>query len=138
MYGNHTMYGHLLWLPNSAGGCRGEAAFAVANMPDEVEQVGSCVDVHVQMHAHVHVQMHAHVHVQMHAHAHVQMHAHAHVQMHVHVEQVFSEVGLFIGTGGATLQACSDAKNPCREAYVTNMRGWGQVKLYLSFHRLTS
>ncbi|KAL1504300.1 hypothetical protein AB1Y20_010707 [Prymnesium parvum] len=56
--------------------CKGEAQFAVSNMPDEVEQV-------------------------------------------------FSEVGYFIGTGGKDVHQCTDASNPCRQAYITNMKAWG-------------
>lgn len=41
------------------------------------------------------------------------------------VEQIFSEIGGWIGTGGTALHRCSDSNNPCREAYITNMKAWG-------------
>ncbi|KAL3892976.1 MAG: hypothetical protein SGPRY_014597 [Prymnesium sp.] len=40
------------------------------------------------------------------------------------VEQVFSEDGFFMPTGGALMQCASEA-NPCRQALETNMRAWG-------------
>ena len=52
------------------------------------------------------------------------------VNMPEEVEQIFSEVGYSIGTGGAALQECSDTSNPCRESYITNMKAWGQDPAY--------
>ncbi|KAL1522516.1 hypothetical protein AB1Y20_017503 [Prymnesium parvum] len=40
------------------------------------------------------------------------------------VEQIFSEAGFFMPTGGPLL-SCAKEDNPCREALVTNMEKWG-------------
>ena len=42
------------------------------------------------------------------------------------VEQVFSEVGYFMLSGGVALRDCTVQPNPCLEAYETNMKAWGQ------------
>ena len=42
------------------------------------------------------------------------------------VEQVFSEVGYFMLSGGKALRDCTVRPNPCLEAYETNMKAWGQ------------
>lgn len=42
------------------------------------------------------------------------------------VEQIFSEIGFLMPTGGPLMQ-CATERNPCRQALDANMRAWGML-----------
>jgi hypothetical protein len=44
--------------------------------------------------------------------------------MPTEVEQTFSEVGFWVGTGGRLLE-CANEANPCRQSYLKTLTAWG-------------